>query len=809
MHDLRDAFRSLRASPIVSAAAVLSLALGIGANTAIFSVVNSLLLRPLPVADPGRLVTISSDFALSHGFKGGLGWNYPMWLQLQSRAEMFGGVLAWSGTEFDLATSGEKQSAPGMFVSGNYFSMLGVRPRLGRLLTAADDVRGGTDGPVAVISDRFWARRFDRSAGVIGSALVIDAVPFTIVGVTAPGFSGTEVGRAFDVALPLGTEPMLRPFALDSRRRFSLAVMLRLGPDQSIERATAILRASHADLLGVTPEQLPNVSPAFLKEPLVLVPAATGTGDGIRKEYEQPILTIFAVAGLVLLVACVNIANLLIARATARRYELGVRVAIGASRWRLGRQLLVESLLLAACGACLGVLFAVWGNVMLEAYLASSRAGGFLDLSLDWRVLAFASASAMLAALLFGTIPAIRAGRVSPLEALRAEGRGTSGMARPNLLSGLVVGQIAVSLIIIVTTGLLVGTFDRLAAAPVGFDSGRVLIVNADLSRAAIDPAAKNAFAYQLVEAVARVPGVEHAAASRLTPLSDASNTPISRQPDRVLENVVTPGWFATYGTGIRAGRDLEYTDTAGGPPVALVNEAYARKFLADRNPLGATAGKRTIVGVVGDAVFGSVRAGMRPTIYLPLPRTPEKDGPPGMKVNISVRSSGLAPLSMARSVGAALTAVDPDITYTFRPLQDYVDASIAQERLVASLSTAFGLLGLLLAGLGLYGVTSYTVSRRRHEIGVRLALGATPAEVVRAILTRVSFLVAAGIAIGMVASLWLARFVAAMLYGVEPRDTVTLAGATVVLAAVGFAAGWVPARRASAIDPAEVLRSN
>jgi putative ABC transport system permease protein len=618
--------------------------------------------------------------------------------------------------------------------------------------------------------------------------------------VAPEGFSGIEIGRAFDVAVPLGTEPVVRRTrsAVDSCCSFFLTAMLRLKRDQSIEQATATLRANQAALLGVTEEQLPRVSPPFLREPFVLVPAATGIGDqGLRKEFGRPLLTIFAVVGLVLLVACVNIANLLIAR------------AIGAPRWRLGRLLLVESMMLAGLGACLGVLLAIWGNAALETYLASSRDNAFLDLSLDWRVLAFTAASAMAVALLFGTIPAVRAARVSPIEVLSEGGRGASGMRRPALVSSLIVAQMAVSLIIVVTTGLFVRTFDRLAHAPVGFDSGRVLIVNVDVSRAAIDRGTKNAFAYRLVDAVADVPGVEHAAASRLTPLSHASNTPLLAQPDRIPENQVTPGWFATYGTTIRRGRDVEYADTAGDAPVVLVNDAYARKFLTGRDPIGATVDRRTVVGVVSDAVFGSVRGGMRPTLYLPLSRAPEKDGPPGMTVNLSVRSSGAEPLSLARSIGAALTAVDPNVRFTFRPLQSDVDASIGQERLVASLSTAFGLLGLLLAGLGLYGVTSYTVNRRRHEIGVRLALGATPVEVVRAILSRVSILVGAGIALGIVASLWLSTFVASLLYGLEPRDTVTLAGATIILAAVGIVAGWMPARRASAIDPAEILRSN
>jgi putative ABC transport system permease protein len=824
MDDFRLSIRALRASPIVSFVAALSLALGIGANTAIFSLVNSLLLRALPVVEPERLVTISSDKAINLGFRAGLGWNYAMWDQLRQRSQAFDGALAWSNQRFNLATGGEAQPVDGLVTSGDFFTVLGVKAALGRTFTAADDVRGGgPNGPVVVISDGFWRRRFGAASNVIGTPLAIEGVPLTIVGVTPPGFLGLVAGQAFDVALPLSIEPLVRKRALiDSPEAFVLFVMLRLKPGQSIGAATETLR-------GVQPQMHGAIKmPRFARDPFTLVSAATGTDipGTVRQRYQRPLLTIFMVVALVLLIACANIANLLLARAAARRHELSVRVALGAPSWRLARQLLVESLVLAGIGAAAGLAFAAWGSRALVAQLSTAVSPVALDLSIDWRVFGFTAVVTLATVVLFGTAPAVRASRVAPIDAMKDHGRGTTSGVGRGLSGGLVVAQVALSVVLVVAAGLFVRTFGRLATMPLGFDRDRVLVVTVDTARAHVDPAARIPFYHRLVEAVASVPGVEHAAGSTSTPVSAglpggfkvAGSSPTSESESLALWTEVTPGWFSTYGTTILDGRDFDERDTAAGQPVAIVNEAFARRYFAGRRAIGETVSTRTVVGVTANQVMQggyktdgtarSLRDGAPPAIYLPLAQTAEPGASGRATVIVSVRWSA-SEARASRGVAAALRAVDPDLAFTFRPLADQIDAGLAQERMVAWLSGFFGALALLLAGVGLYGVTAYAVTRQRTEIGIRLALGAPAGGVVRLVLSRVTRLVGLGIVAGTAVSIWMAKFVATLLYGLEPRDPITLAGGALTLAAVGAIAGWLPAHRASRIDPLEVLRSS
>ena len=820
MAELRLAIRALWATPIVSFVAALSLALGIGANTAIFSLVNSLLLRTLPVKEPQRLVTISSDAAIRLGFKAGLGWNYAMWDRFRQRTQPFDGAVAWTPQRINLAANGESHPVDGLVVTGDFFATLGVPALLGRTFTAADDLRGGgPEGPVAVISYGLWQRRFGGSSAVIGTPLPVEGVPFTIVGVTPPEFFGLEVGKAFDLAVPLGTEPLFRgkKAAIDQPRSLFLFVMLRLQPGQSIDRATAALRT-------IQPDILTRDLPPFVREPFTLVPAAVGadTPDSARPRYERSLLAVFVVVALVLLIAAANIANLQLARATARRHELSVRLALGAPRWRLARQMLVESLVLASVGAAGGLLFALWGSRALVAQLSTSVSRVALDLSLDWRVLAFTAGIASATAVLASTAPAFRAARVAPIDALKEHGRGTAGGGGSSVL---VVGQVALSLVLVVAAGLFVRTLERLATVPLGFDRDRVLVVNVDTARARVDPSQKMSLYHRLVAASAAVPGVVGAAGSAATPVSaglprniDMPGVPATT--DRLaLVNGVTPGWFATYGTPIGAGRDFDERDTVTAQPVVILNEAFARRFIAGRSALGETVAARTVVGVVGNQLaqggykpngaLRSVRDDAAPSIYVPLAQSSGLFPPDRTAIAISVRSSAGSPARLARDVGAALSGVEPDLAFSVRPLADYLDASLAQERMVALLAGFFGALALLLAGLGLYGITSYAVSRRRAEIGIRLALGAAQGSVVRLILSRVAILVGAGVIVGAAASVWLSRFVAALLYGLQPRDPITLAFAALTLGAVGTLAGWLPASRAARIDPADVLRES
>jgi putative ABC transport system permease protein len=823
MNDLRLAFRALRTTPIVTAVAILSLALGIGANTAIFSIVDSLVLRALPVREPQRLGLVTQGVGLTSS------WTNPIWEQIRQRdRQVFDGAFAYSSSRFNLAQGGQTEFVDGLWASGRFFEILGVTATLGRTFGEADDRRGGgPDGPVAVISDAFWHRRLGGAADVIGRSIVIERVPFTIVGVTPPGFFGPDVGRSFDVVVPLGAEPIVRgkESFLDRRSTWWLLIMARLKPGQTIDDATLALRSVQPQIREATmPDNWrPQDLEGYLKEGFVLQPAATGSSP-LRRRYQRPLLTIMVVVALVLLIACANIANLLLARAAARRHELSVRLALGASRLRLMRQLLVESLLLSGIGAALGLIFAQWGSQLLVRQLSTQTNTVFLDLPLDWRVLGFTAAAAIATAVLFGTAPAIRASRVQPIEAMKEHGRTQAGERRASLGSALVVVQVALSLVLVVAAGLFMRTFSTLANLNLGFERDPVLVVNVNAQRLQLEPKDRRELFDRVRRSVLSLTGVAEAVVSAVTPVSGSTwnnriflphRTDLPERERGANFNMVTPGWFSTYGTPLRAGRDFDDRDRDGSPMVVIVNETFVRKFFSAESPLGRTfrldarpdkvPPMLEIVGIAGDAVYRSLREPVPPTMFVPLAQHEE----PPSSMSLSVRAAGGSPAMLTRSVAAAVGDVNKDLALTFRPLADQVNASLIQERVVAMLSGFFGGLALLLAGLGLYGVTSYAVSRRRSEIGIRMALGAAPGGVVRLVLTRVALLVAVGVAIGAAVSLWASRFVDTLLYGLTPRDPVTIVAAAMVLASVGALSGWLPARRAARIDPAEVLRDS
>jgi len=705
----------------------------------------------------------------------------------------------------------------------------------GRVFTPADDrPGGGAAGPVAVISYGLWQRRFGGAPTAIGTPLVVEGVPFTIVGVAPRDFLGLEVGQAFDVVLPLRTEALIRGShsALLQPRNYFLLVMIRLKRDQSLESAADTMRR-------MEPEIVPADAPAFVK-PFALAPAAEGTSSpsggagGLRQQFQRPLLIILAVAGLVLLIACVNIANLLLARGAARRHEFSVRVAVGATRWRLARLLLVESAMLAAIGAIAGLGLAIWGSRILVSQLSTFVNRIVFTRSLDWRVLAFTAAVAAATALLFGIVPATRAARADPIEALKGHDRRTSG-GPVRLAGALVIPQVALSLVLVVAAGLLARTFARLATLPLGFDSDRVLVASLDTLRTRIDAGSRPLFVERAIDAVAALPDVEHAAGSMWTPLSGGGAMLRVRVPGAppeaergVVGNFITPGWFAAYGTPITMGRDFDRRDSATSAPVAIVNDAFVRRFTLEGHAPGTviTFGSfrgsvegRTIVGVAANAVFRSgrmipgvaslaLRDDVPPIIYLPLAQSVGMEPPDSTIVNLSIRAARGSPGSLAPSVATSLAALDPGLTSTFRPLSDYVDAATAQERTVAMLAGFFGAVGLLLAGLGIYGVTTYSVNLRRREIGIRMALGAAPQRIVLLVFRQVILLIGIGVAAGALASTWGSRVLATLLYGVDARDPSTFGAAAVALAAVGALAGALPALRAWRTDPVVVLRS-
>jgi putative ABC transport system permease protein len=815
--DVRLAGRQLRASPLVSAIAILSLALGIGANTAIFSIVNSLLLRPLPVRQPQQLVTLTQG-----------SWTNPIWEQIRDRHEIFDGAFAWSETRFNLASGGEAEFVDGIWASGSLFETLGVRAILGRTFTAIDDRRGGgPDGPVAVISYEFWQRRFGGAADAVGRTLTVERVPFTVVGVTPPEFFGPEVGRTFDVAIPIGDEPIIRGRGswLDERSSWWLSIMGRLRSDQSIDAATAALRAAQPAIRDATAPGWNN----YISEPFTLAPAASGESQ-LRRRYERPLIVVLAIVALVLIIACANIANLLLARATARHHEFSVRRALGAPRWRLARQLLAESAVLSAAGAAAGVAVARWGSQLLVQQISTHTDRVFLDLSLDTRVLVFTIGVTIATTLLFGVVPALRVAGSEPMEAIKEHGRSLA--ARRGGLSGsLVVAQVALSLVLVVAAMLFVRTFTSLANLDLGFDRERLLVVNVNAERAQIDRAARLPVFQRVLERVRVLPGVVEAGLSRMTPVSgqgwntevDVSDAAqLNGRQALAFRNAITPRWFATLGMRLVAGRAFTDSDRQGAPPVVIVNQAFVRRFLNGQDPIGRTVQRRVIfnrnqpnaprppsqeiVGVMADAVYSNLREPVPPTMFEPLEQSEEGSLAGGMA--LILRTSG-SPMADARSIASAIREVNADLSITFRPLADFVNASVVRERIVAMLAGFFGGLALLLAGLGLFGLTSYTVERRRTEIGIRMALGAAPSGVIGLVLSRTTGLIAVGIILGATLSLWASRFVAGLLYQVEPRDPVTLVSAAATLAAIGAIAAALPAYRASRVDPSTTLRDS
>jgi putative ABC transport system permease protein len=815
--DVRDAIRGLRKNAGFAAMVIGTLALGIGANTSLFSIFNSLIIRPLPVQEPGRLALLTSG-----------SWSYPVWREIEARdTELFEGAFAWSRESFNLAEAGKPLPVDASYVSGHFFDVLGVQAFRGRMLTPADDSAASPNGPVGVISHRFWRQHFGGADDVVGRQLTLHPrrLSFTVVGVTPPGFTGVDVGRDVDVMLPFAAEPIVRgsESELEIVGASWLDIMVRLKPGQTIESANALLRSVQPQIRAAVIPGFHGDSPfarRYLTEALTLAPAAAGASS-LRRQFETPLFVMVVAVGLVLLVACANIATLLLARALSRRGEFSVRLALGGSRWRLARLLFVESLLLAISGAALGLLFARWSSALLVQQLGSTVS---LDLTLDWRVLAFTATLTCLCAISAGVAPMIGVKAVAPGEALKSAGRAMAGDRRFAVRGALVVAQLAVSFILVIAAGLFLRTFASLNQLPLGFSPAPLVVVQLNLSASGIPPEERAARVERLWQTAAATPDVVSASVSMMRPLTGggwASNNRVAvgdnpmlpeDQRRRVWRNAITPGWFETMGIRVLSGRDFNDGDRIGSPPVAIVNQAFARRYLPDRQPIGQTlrvdsdTGPRyQIVGVVADAVYTTPRDGMLPTMYVPLgQREPQAWNSNAV---LTIKAMPRRRALVERDVAAALTQADPNIVFTSRTFDQVVDATATQERLVAMMSGFFGALALLLAGLGLYGIVAHAVSARRMEIGLRMALGARPAGIARLVFRRVGVLIAAGLALGVAGSWSAARFIAPLLFQVEARDPMTFSGTAAVLVVVGALAAWIPARRAARLDPAAVLR--
>ncbi|HUQ84073.1 MAG TPA: ABC transporter permease [Gemmatimonadaceae bacterium] len=808
--DVRYALRALRASPVFALVTILSLGLGIGANTAIFSLINAVVLRTLPVARPEELVQVVMDKDEADAV-----FTNPIWEQIRDQQRVFSGVFAYGVTGFTLSAGGEVRRALGSWVSGDYFSTLGVQPALGRLLTRSDDVPGCP--PVAVLGHGFWETEFGGSRDVVGKTMPIGGKPHVIVGVTDPSFFGVEVGRSIQVFAPLCLRSNLQ-----ERSNWFLNVIGRPKPGVTAAQVSSRLATLAPTVYGATIPQDWGVAEKanYLKNTLDARPADRGQSD-IRRRYQQALTVLMAVVGLVLLIACANVANLLLARAAVRTREMAIRLAIGAARQRLVRQLLTESVLLAGLGAVVGILVAHWGSALLVSTLSRGPFPISLDLGVDGRVLAFTLLVAMITGILFGLAPAWRAVHVDPQAALKSNGRGVvEGHSRLTIGKVLVVAQIAMSLVLVVGAGLLLGSFRKLTTLNPGFKRDGVLLVDVNLARAGYAPGEYAGVRRDLLERFRALPGVVAAGSAAIVPISGSGwndvirvdgFVPRSQDDAQSYFNEVTDGHFATLGTPLLAGRDFDARDGPTSPRVAIVNEAMVRKFFQGASPIGKSY--RTvmhdtlsppveIVGVVKDSKYRQMREEPISTIYLAQSQAERF----GSGATYELRAAGEA-TSLVPAVKRMLAAMNPAIAIELQTMASQVEASLAREQLLARLSAFFGGLALLLATVGLYGTLSYNVARRRNEIGIRIALGAARERVVRLVLGEVTRIVLAGVVVGALAALASTRWVASLLYGLEPSDPATLIGSAVVLGVVGLAAGVLPAWRAARVDPISALR--
>ncbi|HEX5475155.1 MAG TPA: ABC transporter permease [Vicinamibacterales bacterium] len=823
-HDLRYGARVLARNPTFAAVAILTLALGTGANTAMFQVMNAVWLRPLPVERPEQLVSVE---LVPHkgGRSGSRTGRYsvlsvPEWEQIRTRQHVFSSAAVWGTAFFNIARGGPMQLVEGIWASGAFFDTVGVQAWRGRLLTPADD-RRGCGSPGVVLSYAFWQRQFGGEP-VIGRPMSLDGHPVEILGITPPAFTGIEVGRSFDVAAPLCAVPLLEgpPDPYTTSTLWFLDAIGRLAPGMSVQQASARLGALSPAIYHAT---LPATYDAedrqgYLALTLTAVPAGTGVST-LRDAYQTPVWILLGITGLVLLIACANLANLMLARATTRVREISVRLAIGASRRRIVEQLVAESLLVAVLGTAAGLLVARWSSAALVALIARGGTALSLDVAFDARVFGFAIGIAVLACLIFGLTPALRATAVDPGTAMKVGARGTTEAAgRFTLRSSLVVVQVALSLVLVVGALLFARTARNLATQPMGFQPRHVLVAALDLTPANVpaDPSAM--FHERLLSRIRALPGVEAAAEVSVLPIDGSGwndRVVVDGREAQTLPmfNAITPGYFDVMQTPIAIGRDFQRADAIG-PLAAIVNETFARRYLGSGDPLGRTFDvvtpvgtprpRYTIVGVVKDSKYSSLRQPLLPIAYLDMDQRPADDSSPHLMVR-----SGLALPAITGEITRTMAKANPEISLRYRTMESVIDAGLSRERLMAILSGVFGGLAALIAMLGLYGVMSYAVARRRVEIGIRMALGAEAASVLRMVLRQAGALLAAGLLIGGVLAIAAARTAASLLYGIQPWDPLTLGASMAGLAIVGALATWLPARRASHVDPTVALRQD
>jgi putative ABC transport system permease protein len=827
IEDVRYGLRVLGKSPVFAAVAILTLALGIGANAAIFQLIDAVRLRTLPVNDPNQLAIVHIDKKHwgSGNFNGPYAeFSFPLWQEVQKRQQAFSSIAAWGQDQRNLARGGEVDMARVVWASGEFFDTLGVQPMLGRLISDPDD-RQGCSG-VLDLSYAFWQRRYGGSASAIGRTLTIDGHPFPIVGVTPPSFYGVSVGDRFDVAIPVCAEPIIggkfsRITGDRPRETWWLSVFGRLKPGWTLKKASAQLGAiAQASLHETIPPQYDAEGVKhYLAYEFEAWPAANGFSS-MRRDSSDPLWLLLGLSGLVLLIACANLANLMLARASGREREVAVRLALGASRGRLIRQLLSESALLAVAGAVCGGFLAAALSHALIAFISRGDNRIFLDMPTDWRVLGFAAGLAILTTLLFGLAPALRSGRVPPGSVLGGRGT-TAGRERFRFQRILVASQVGLSLVLLAGALLFAQSLRNLMTRNPGFQENGVLVAELDFTRLNLPEAQQEPFNRNLLERIRAIPGVAAAGTANRYPVSgNSSNDWVlndkGEHPNGAsYEDYISPGYFQTLEIPMLAGRDFNSDDAAGSPRVAIVNQSFVTKFMnGTRNAIGqrfrvwAPPGQPgryyTVVGEVKDSVYDDMHQPMQPIMYFPRTQLEPPFVYPGADFIIRSRSRVG---SVMNSVKDTIASTSPGIDIMFSILRTRVRDSLVQDELMATLCGFFGGLAVLLAAVGLYGVISYTVAQRTNEIGIRMALGSQRRGVLRLILGEVAVLIGIGLAVGIALTLAGSKAASSLLFGLKPRDPFTLALAALILAGIGLAASFMPARRASRLDPMTALR--
>jgi predicted permease len=826
--DLRYAVRTLRKAPLFVSVAVFSLALGIGANTAIFTLINQLILQYLPVRHPEELVLLTARGNHYGSNNGPNAISYSMYQDFRDKNQVFRGMFCRNGTTASVTFNGRTELASLEFVSGNYFPVLGVGAAIGRVFSAADDLMQAAH-PVAVLSYGYWKARFGGDPGVIGKKFVVDGYPLTVIGVSEAGFNGVEPGNSPQIRIPITMHDALPPDRIfkelnDRRRRF-VQVFGRLKPGLTPEQAKAGLQPLFHQILQMEVQQEAFAKASaytkqqFLRMWMDVLPGSRGRSQ-LREQFSKPLLALMAIVGLVLLIACSNLANLLIARASSRQKEIAVRLALGAGRWRLIRQLLTESLLLSFLGGAAGLALAV----LMDRTLISFQPADVWTIAIspvpDATVLVFTLLISILTGMLFGLVPGLLATRPELAATLKDEAGSVAGGASAGLRKSLVVAQVALSLLLLVGAGLFLRSLNNLQELHPGFQTHNLIAAGVEPTLGGYKPEWTRQYYRQLTRHLEALPGVQSVALAVIPVLvgwewdngtTIEGYTPKRGEfPDPYMQ-FCSPKFFETLKIPILLGRDFTPKDVLGAPKVAIVNEKFAKRYFGHRNPLGRHLGfgidpgtktDMEIVGVVGDTKYENMREPVPVELYVPYQQQDWVDS-----MTIYVRTSA-PPVGFFDTLRRGIRETDSSVPmYEMRTMDENVRNSLVTERLLATLSIVFGALASLLAAIGLYGVMAFMVARRTREIGIRMALGAGGGSVIWLVMREVLVLASAGLAIGLAAALGLTRLVEAQLFGVKPTDMLTMLLATAGIATVVAMAGYLPARRATGIDPMRALR--